>query len=620
MTISTPTERPETEPESAATPRRNRAKIVALVAVLMMLLGSLLARTINTDAGAVSVTETTIFGTDGHQISAYVYTPNNASAAHPLPGIAVWHGLNNQKEYMSNTALELARRGFVVVSADQTGHGSSTGADLDAGCGGPDVLTYLRGLATVDTQHIGLIGMSQGGFCAATAAALSQPHNYSSIFYMESEPNAPGVPDSTPYLGLHNIAYNIGTWTEMGVMILVDKGSHANVSPELLATFGTKDPITPGKVYGSIPDGTARILYTPWEDHALSTDSPAAIGNAIDWMQRTLTDGTGLSKNDQIWPFKLLGTTVALAGAFVFLFAAGSLLLRTRTFATLARPVPEYRGLTGAGWWIGAVVTTAVGPLLYLWVWKHMFLTPVLATNALWPQTFTNVFMVWSVLVGVIAWVLIAFNHVVTTRRRGATLASYGLTESDRRFDWSAIRRSALLVVAVLAPVYAVLTFVASVWHVDFRMWLVTLMPMTPARWNAFFGYLIPFAVYFVAQGIIFAGFLRWKKGKAPLWQEMLVNSIVLTLGALVWILLCYVPLLSGGTVLFGSDPNTVTSTGMGGINYLAMLVLWPLSASLYTYFFRKTGRIFVGSFLVTAVIVWSLVAANDFGMWPILG
>jgi hypothetical protein len=45
--------------------------------------------------------------------------------------------------------------------------------------------------------------------------------------------------------------------------------------------------------------------------------------------------------------------------------------------------------------------------------------------------------------------------------------------------------------------------------------------------------------------------------------------------------------------------------------------VLWPLSACLYTYFFRKTGRIFVGSFLVTALIVWSLVAASDFGMWP---
>ncbi|HET9657300.1 MAG TPA: CocE/NonD family hydrolase [Kineosporiaceae bacterium] len=621
MTTSLDPELPQTDTGDGDGRRpRDRARIVVAVAVLMMILGSLLARTVNTDGGSTSVTETAIFGADGHQISAYVYTPQSASATHRMPGIAMWHGLNNQKEYMSNTALELARRGFVVVSADQTGHGSSTGANLDAGCGGPDVLTYLRGLPTVDTQHIGLVGMSQGGFCAATAAALSQPDNYNSIFYMESEPNIPGVPDSTPFLKLHNIAYNIGTWTELGVMILVDKGSHANVSPELQATFATKDPITPGKVYGSIADGTARILYTPWEEHALSTDSPAAIGNAIDWMQRTLTDGKGLNKDDQIWPAKLLGTTVALAGAFLFLFAMGSVLLRTRAFGVLARPVPEYRGLTGAGWWVGALVTTAVGPLLYLWVWKHMFLTPWLAANALWPQTFTNVYMVWSVIVGVIAWALIAANHVLVTRRRGATLASYGVAESDGRLDRRAAGRALLMAVAVLAPVYAVLTFVAGAWHVDFRMWVVTLMPMTPARWHAVVGYVVPFAIYFLAQGIIFAGFLRWRKGKAPLWQEMLVNSVVLTLGALVWVLLCYVPFLTGGSALFGSDPNTATSTGMGGIYYLPLLVLWPLSACLYTYFFRKTGRVFVGSLLVTAVIVWSLVSASDFGMWPVSG
>lgn len=620
MTNPAPTDLPEADPGTTPARRRDRAKVLAVVSILMMILGSLLARTINTDLGAVSVKEVTIFGADGQQISAYVYTPDGASATSPAPGIAMWHGLNNQKEYMSNTALELARRGFVVVSADQTGHGSSTGANQDAGCGGPDVLTYLRTLTTVDTTRIGLVGMSQGGFCAATAAALAQPDGYSSIFYMESEPNAPGVADTTPYLGLHNVAYNIGTWTELGVMILVDKGSNANVSPELLAMFDTQDPITPEKVYGSIADGTARILYTPWEEHALSTDSPAAIGNAVDWMQRTLTDGTGLDKDNQIWPLKLLGTTVALAGAFLFLFAAGSLLLRTRAFATLARPVPEYRGLTGARWWIGALVTTAVGPLLYLWVWKHMFLTTWLAANSLWPQTFTNVFMVWSVIVGLIGWALIALNHVTTTRKQGATLTSYGLAEPGGRVDWSTVGRSALLVVAVLAPVYVVLTVVAGAWHVDFRMWLVTLMPLTPARWSAFLGYLVPFAIFFLAQGVIFGGFLRWKKGKAPLWQEMLVNSVVLTLGAFVWLLLCYVPLLAGGTALFGSDPNTVTSMGMGGISYLGMLVLWPLAACLYTYFFRKTGRIWVGSFLVTALIVWSMVAANDFGMWPIIG
>jgi hypothetical protein len=597
-----------------------RAAILVLVAVLMMITGSLLARSVNTDWGTTSVREVTIFGASGHQISAHVYTPSTASPRSPLPGIAMWHGLNNQKEHMANTALELARRGFVVVSADQTGHGSSNGANQDAGCGGPDTLTYLRGLNTVDKSRIGLVGMSQGGFCAATAAALAQPDNYTSVFYMESEPNPPGVPDSTPYLKLKNIAYNIGTWTELGGMILVDRGRNANVSPQLLQLFGTAEPIVPGRTYGSISDGTARILYTPWENHALSHDSPAAIGNTIDWMQRTLTNGEGLDKSSQTWPFKLLGTTVALFGAFVFLFAMGSVLLRLPVFAAMVRPVPQYRGLTGIGWWVGAILTTAIGPLLYLEVWKNMFLDPWFAPNSLWPQTFTNIYMVWAVLVGAIAWLLIAVNHVAFTRRNGATLANYGLTDTDGGFGWSGLARASLFVVAVLAPIYALLAFVKAAWHVDFRMWVVTLLPMTPARWDVFFNYIVPFAIFFLAQAIIFAGFLRWRRGTAPMWQEMLVNSIVLTLGAVVWLLICYVPLLAGDTIAFGTDPQTATAAGLGGIYYIPLLVLWPLVACLYTYYFRKTGRVYVGTFMVTLFIVWYLAASGDFAMWPVAG
>ena len=97
----------------------------------------------------------------------------------------------------------------------------------------------------------------------------------------------------------------------------------------------------------------------------------------------------------------------------------GSLLLRTSAFKSFVRPVPQYQGLSGIGWWIGALITTALGPLLYLWVWSGMFFEGWLTANTLWPQTFTNIYMVWGVFVGVIAWALIAFNHFVFTKRQG---------------------------------------------------------------------------------------------------------------------------------------------------------------------------------------------------------
>jgi uncharacterized protein len=126
----------------------------------------------------------------------------------------------------------------------------------------------------------------------------------------------------------------------------------------------------------------------------------------------------------------------------------------------------------------------------------------------------------------------------------------------DGGVDWRALGRAPLFVMAVLAPIYVLFNVIKGAWHVDFRMWVVTLMPMSPARWDAFFGYLIPFAIFFVAQGIIFSGSLRWRKGKAP----------------------------------------------------------------LYTYYFRKTGRVFVGALMVTVFIVWSLAASGDFAVWPVIG
>jgi hypothetical protein len=370
-------------------------------------------------------------------------------------------------------------------------------------------------------------------------------------------------------------------------------------------------------LYGSVADGTARILYQPWEEHAGSTDAPAAIGNAITWMQTTLKGGKGLPASNQIWGWKLLGTTAALFGSLLFLFPTGALLLETSFFRPLVQAVPEYKGLKGTGWWIGALITTALGPLLYLTIWQHMFFNPWVPANSLWPQNFTNVYMVWSVVVGVISMGLILLNHFVFTKKQGAAAANYGLTSEGQGVDWGKVWKSILLAVCILLPVYLILVFTNGVWLVDFRAWVVALVPMNSARFYAFLGYLVPFAIYFVPQGILLGGFLRVKEGKASLGMKMLVNAVMLTLGAVVWLALLYIPLMAGGTQILAAGPLGATAAGMGGIYYIPLLVLWPLVACLYTYFFRKTGRVYTGISLVTLFIVWYLAAFGVFAFAP---
>jgi hypothetical protein len=301
----------------------------------------------------------------------------------------------------------------------------------------------------------------------------------------------------------------------------------------------------------------------------------------------------------------------------LFLFPMGSLLLETSYFKSLVHAVPEYKGLRGAGWWIGAAITTAVGPLLYITVWKSMFFAPPFAPNRLWPQSFTNIYMVWAALVGMISIVLLLFNHFFITKKTGASAANYGLSEENSGIAWGEVLKSLLLAACTILPVYLILVFVEAVWHTDFRIWIVSLMPMSAPRFRAFVGYFLPFLVPMTAQGILLAGFLRAKGGRLSFAWEMVVNSVVLTLGALVWVLLLYIPLMSGGEIILASGPLGVTVAGMGGIYYIPLLVFWPLAGCLHTYFFRKTGRVFSGVFLLTLFLVWHLAALGVFAYAP---
>ena len=182
---------------------------------------------------------------------------------------------------------------------------------------------------------------------------------------------------------------------------------------------------------------------------------------------------------------------------------------------------------------------------------------------------------------------------------------------------WSRIWQSLALAAAVLVPLYVLLLVINSVWLVDFRAWVVALMPMSPVRFQAFLGYVIPFAIFLIPESVVFAGFVRASNGRASLAREMIVNAVILTLGALVWILLAYIPLFARQGIIFAADPGGAAAAGLGAIYYIPLLVIWPLVACLYTYYFRKTGHIYTGAFVATLFLVWMLAAFGDFATTP---
>src|ERR1700745_2524117 len=176
---------------------------LAIGGLILILAGGVLAHLTQT-SGGIQIRDIRFTGAKGNVMSALLYIPANATAQTPAPGILAVHGYINSRETQDGFAIEFARRGYVVVALDQTGHGYSDPPAFAHGFGGPDGLTYLRSLPYVDKNNIGLEGHSMGGW-TGLAAAAAMPDGYKSLVLEGSSTGKPFAAEGTPTWP-HNLA------------------------------------------------------------------------------------------------------------------------------------------------------------------------------------------------------------------------------------------------------------------------------------------------------------------------------------------------------------------------------------------------------------------------------
>lgn len=577
-------------------PARNYTRLL-VVSLLLVLLGSLLANLIQTDGGKVEVRDVRFAGSNGLMMSGLLYIPEGATAETPAPGVVAIHGYINSRETQTGYAIEFARRGYVVLATDQTGHGYSDPPAFANGFGGPDALAYMRTLNFVDKDNIGLEGHSMGGWASVIAASVI-PDGYQAIMLQGSSTGTYGAPDGTPTFP-RNLGLVFSKYDEFaGLMWLTPRAQDIMTTDKLKAVFDTTDTVEVGRLYGSIEDGTARMLYQPVTNHPGDHLSRAAIGYAIDWFQQTLDGGNGLPPSNQVWFWKEIGTLVALIGMVMSLFAFGALLLRTRFFGVLRDPLPEMKGITGPGWWLGALLTAAI-PALTFFPLQHLADAPW-APTALFPQNLTTGIMFWALGNGLITLVLFLLWHFLVNKKTGADADNYGLTWRER-LSGSKIWRSFLLALAIAAFGYVQLLLVDFFFKTDFRFWVLAIKPLSPLQFRIFLGYLIPFTLFFLMLGVALNGQLR---KNVKMGTAMWINIALLIGGIVVLLLVQYIALFTTGLMAIPEEP-LLTIVAYQFVPLLAIVAL------LTTFFFRKTGRVWTGAFLCAILITWIIVAGQ---------
>lgn len=570
-----------------------------VIALLLILVGGLLAWNTQTDGGSITIKDVRWVAPSGSQMSALLYIPDGASAENPAPGVVAIHGYINSRETQDGFAIEFARRGYVVLAVDQTGHGYSDPPAFANGFGGYEALAYLRTLSFVDKDNIGLEGHSMGGWAVAIAASVF-PDDYKSIILAGSSTGTFGAPDGTPEWP-RNFALIFSRWDEFSALMwgspvpadIVDTG-------KLQTVFGTDSAVEVGKLYGSIEDGTARKLYMPRTTHPGDHLSTEAIGNAVEWFQMTLDGGNKLAPSDQIWYWKEIGTLIAAVGMILLLFPVGALLLGTKYFSDLAEEPAPSKADAGFGWWLPALITLLLGPLTLFWA-KAIPENAGLQPTALFPQGITTQVVFWTTLLGVVTIVLLLLWHYVLNKKANGTGDNYGLTW-DRKLRWGKVGKSFLLAFLVVLVGYGTLILSDFFFKTDYRFWVFAIKLLSPLQLRMALPYFILFAFYFLILGTVLHAQLRkdeWSMSKA-----ILVNIGILMLGYLGLIVYQYIPLLSGGMLANAAEP-------LWSIIAFQFLPLMGIAGAVYTYFSRKTGHVYVGGFMIAMLITWIVVASQ---------
>jgi pimeloyl-ACP methyl ester carboxylesterase len=570
-----------------------------LLSLALMTLGGFLAFLTQTNGGTVGIKDVRFVGPAGIAQNARLYVPDGVTNQNPAPGIVAIHGYINTHETQAGFAIEFARRGYVVLAVDQTGHGLSDPPSGANGFGGPPALAFLRTLDIVDPDNIGLEGHSMGGW-AALAAAAAYPDGYSSIVLEGSSVGTTrgSAADLPP---LRNVAVVFSRFDEFSrTMWGVPVPTEIVGTDRLKALFDTGEDVVPGRIYGSIEEGDARVLHQPPVIHPGDHLSRVAIGHAVDWFQKTLEGGNDLPSSSQIWFWREIGTLIALVGMVLLLFPVGDFLLQSPWFADLAQDPAPPRSATGMGWWFGAAVFVLL-PVLTLFPFKGLTGRLGLSANAFFPQGITNQIITWTTLVGVISLVLFTGWHMGMNRKRGVTAEGYGLTW-DGRVSWRRVWKSFLLALLVVMAGYVAVRTSASIFKSDFRFWVFAVRPMSPLQTRIALAYAFPFLGFFLVLATVLHGQLR--RDGLTLAGETAMNVGLLVVGFAGLLLFQYVPLLLGGTLAIPSEP-------LWTIIAFQFLPIMTIVALVSTFFYRRTGHVYVGAFASGILITWIVVGSQ---------
>ena len=648
---------------------KNIKKSFIFLIVLFVLASALMftADRLQRANGKIEIIDGEIAANDG--ILTYkLYKPKEASSANKAPAVLLLHGYQNDHETCAAYAIELAKRGAVVLCLDEYGHGSSTvglinrgyvnhkvsvnyGNDSDdnktytaikgteryrimmnfsnlsffkdryskdsdgnsikdSSCGGSIAYEYLSKLDYVDNTRMAVSGHSMGTWSSWSVAA--------DFANTKIEPKAIVLQCGELFT---DTAYDTNKYHFNNVLLLQSKYDEfsyfrdyeLNVTDDLLKTplrykfLGTTaDKAAWNTTYGKFTDGTARRMELLYTNHRLTTHNLHGLQTALAWFDEAINLPVDLPYDQITAKVKEYLVLGAMLLTLFAMFPLMSILLNTPVFGFVKQELPSKEGMLKGGSRItGSLLTMLLSGLSFPFMTQlGHALLPL--PEKIFRMTVGNGFLSWYLLLIII---MLISNLITFIKNRKKGIKSEG-------FKPIAFLGSLLLALIIVGYVYLANMLYSRLFDLDLRFIWPFFREFNSLRIGQFLVYIPFFALFYLLNNAKVMRDMRtnatYKEGIFAFLSNWFYNFLLMAGGVLLIVLLEYIPFFMG----IGPGADVFFGSTFGG-PFMSILILFVpqvlFFSILCTWCYRKTGTPYTGALIAAMLACWIVTGGSSF-------
>ena len=591
---------------------------------LIIVICSFLASLVQTSFGKVDIKSFVLPTQNGQHLVYDLYRPGSASKENKAPFVIVVPGFQRSKEALSNIAIELSRRGIVVALIDPYAQGLSSSSlqrrsATKEGYGMFALVDFAytnKHFNYIDKNKIATTGHSMGGNAAIRGGnyfgrqalknnQLSKLHSiYISGYVLTLKDNI--LDDINSNAGMSYALYDEGAfrnelsgWDASDMKIAPE--SIRFVNQGLLNSNKQVSVVELGKYYGSTNNRSLRVVHNEELIHPFQPYNSIATANQIEFFMKVFDLKMPINSSNQIWQWKELLTLISMISALLMLIPLTKLLLTLKPFISLVmevpKPLPTQTIQAKIIFWFIFLLGATIACISFIpMVDAAKVIFPEASNRELtwfFPQRMNNSVMLWAAFNGVIGYLLFFTSYCFFGRKHGLSSLNWGANVTKLY-----LLKSIILAVIVFGTYYLFLFTIYFIFHVDYRFWFMGVRIFQPEMLSILLMYAPLFFIFFLSNSLRINGSMRFEN--QPEWLSMLIGGIGNSLGLMMIIVIQYMTFALTGTV-FWTD------------NWLSVNLLFAIVPMMFVlpyfhrYFFKMTGRIYLGPMITTLVFIMIL-------------